>query len=277
MPPQVQLSAFDGGPTTPGAQAGRLGKPPEDDELEELVAPNWMYEFEVNKVTGIDKLRSRIRDAEYSLDRVEEWSYILGDHLTYGNKKLDSAIAIFNMGTGHDCINKDTERCQVDGDECYAVRSEQNFPNTTDARRRELIIWDHLDAGTFAKAFREHVERKRNEVTTLRLNESGDFRSRHDILKADEIARRLSDLVDTYTYSASSWLPFHERNHFTLNASNGDIPSAERRFIVVDEVSEIPDGGLRCPHDQSDAEIKCGECRLCIDTDAPTVYVKKFN
>lgn len=272
---QSNISAFSDGATKPRVRQPL--DPPDDSELEHLIAPNWMYEFDVERLPNINHLRQQIRDAAYSDDPVEEWSYILGDHITYGNKKIADNVAIYNMNAAHDCPNLGTEFCQVDADECYAVRSENNFPGPLPYRRKQEIIWDHLDAVTWAEAFRRHYQRKRTDIDVLRLNESGDFRYRQDLFKADEIARRIADLVDVYTYSASSWLDWDEVEYFVVNQSNGSWDYGARRFEVVDSVDEIPDGGLRCPHDQSGGQIHCGECRLCVDDDAPDVYVKKFN
>lgn len=272
---QSRIGAFEQGVSTPSRPDRRLD-PPDDDELEHLIAPDWAYDFPVNELPNIQRLRARIRDAEYATDRVEAWSKLLGDYIRYGNKKIADHVAIFNMNSAHDCINLGTERCQVAEDECYAVGSETAFPSVLPFRRKQEIIWSHLDAVTWAKAFRRHYERKRNPVSTIRFSESGDFRTEHDILRVDEIARRLDDIVDVYTYSASSWLDWSEAEHFTVNQSNAFGSFGVRRFEVVDDVASIPDNGLRCPHDMSDGEIECGDCRLCIDQDAPDVYVEKF-
>jgi hypothetical protein len=273
---QSQIGAFDKSAAPTRAQT--LPPKPSDDELEHLIAPNWLYdEFDTNNVAKIDELRQRIRDAIYANDPIREWSFIIGDLISCGNKKLAKEIAIYNFGgSATDCPNIGTKHCQVPKKQCYAYRSENNFPNALDARRRELIVWDHLDAVTFAKAFRRWHGRKRNEITTLRLSESGDFRHRHDLFKVDEVARQLDDIVDTYVYSASDWLPWEEISHVTVNRSNDHRKFGVRRFEVVDSVEEIPDNGIRCPHDLSDGDIKCGECRLCIDKDAGDVYVKNF-
>jgi hypothetical protein len=257
-------------------QSTNLPDPPDDDELEELIAPNWMFPFDVEQVDGIHELRKRIRDATYADNPIKEWSYIIGDHVSYGNKKIADHVGIFNVGSAHDCPNLGTRQCQVDEADCYAVRSEDNFPSSLPYRRRQAVIWEYIDAVSWARAFREHYERKRTDVTALRFNESGDVRHRHDILKMDEIARRLSDVVDTYTYSASADLDWEEVNHFVVNQSNDHRNFGARRFEVVDDVDQIPTGGLRCPHDRSDGDISCGDCRLCVDRDAPDVYVKNF-
>lgn len=274
MDTQTSISSYSSG--IGGPRIDRLPDPPDDDELEHQIAPDWRYDFDVNRVEGIHQLRQDIRDAVYATDPVEEWSFILGEHLSYGNKKIGSEVAIFNVGSANDCVNLGTSQCQVEAENCYAVRSEGNYPNTLPYRRRQQIIWEHLDAATFAKAYRRHYGRKRTAVTALRLNESGDFRTQGDIYKAEEIARRLNDIVDTYTYSASSHLDFSTTDALVVNRSNDHRDYGARRFEVVDTVAEIPPAGIRCPHDQSGGEIKCGECRLCIDRDAPDVFVKNF-
>lgn len=250
---------------------------PDESELSELIAPNCLYDFDVEDVDRIQELRQDIRDTLYADDTVKAWSHILGDHITCGNHKIADEVAIYNAGgAASDCPNLGTKHCQVAEEDCYAVRTEDFRLQSLSARRRELIIWDHLDAVTFSRAFRAWHERKRNEVTALRLNESGDFRSRHDILKADGIARRISDIVDVYTYSASDYLPWNLTNDLVVNRSNDRSDFGHRRFHVVESKEEIPDVGLQCPHDLSDGDIKCGDCRLCIDEDAPRVYVVNF-
>jgi hypothetical protein len=249
---------------------------PSDDELSEVIAPNSHYSFDVREVDGIEDLRRDIREAVFAEDPIKKWSYILKDHISRGNKKVSRTIAIYNLGgSATDCINLGTEHCQVPAEQCYAHRSEKNFPGSLSARRREHIIWTHLDAATWSRAFRRMYERMTKPYEVIRFSESGDFRTRGDILKADEIARRLDDIVDVYTYSASDWLPWREVEHMTVNRSNDKRAFGARRFRVVDSVDEIPDDGIRCPNDL-DESVKCGDCRLCIDEDAGDVWVKNF-
>lgn len=239
------------------------------------VASNELYDFDVDGLNKIDELRREIRLAEQADDPITHWSWILQDHITYGNTKLANHLAIFNMNSAHDCDNRETERCQVGDGECYAVQTEKYYTNSLDYRRRQEVLWDHLDPVTFAKAFREHAKRKRIKPTAIRFSQSGDFRNQQDILKVDEIARRLDDLVDVYTYSASSHLDWEEAENFVVNASNGLADYGDRRFIAVPSEEQIPDdpSAIHCPYDYSDGEIECGECRLCISSDAGDVYV----
>lgn len=258
--------------------------PPDDDELHLFIAPNWQYDFDVESVYKIDRFRRKIRDAMFATDSVDAWSYILKERFSFGNKgKVAKEIAIFNpFGSGIDCVNKGTESCQVAANECYAVHTEKSRPpnGPLSSRRKEQIAWDYIDAVTFAKAFKKMVGRMRNEVSAIRFSESGDFRTRQDMFKLDEIARRVN--VDVYTYSASEWLPWEETEHFTLNRSNDHREFGHRRFQVVDSISDIPEDGIRCPNsltkEQEDTPtVECGDCRLCIDEDAPDIYIKNYH
>jgi len=247
---------------------------PSDDELDQLIAPNENYEFDVDNLDHIDELRQRIRDARYAIDPIKEWSYILGDHISYGNTKIEDTVAIFNTGAASDCINLNSDYCQVGPGECYAVQSEEEFP-CKDYRRRQQIIWDHLDGQTWAKAFRRHYNRKETPVTDIRFSEAGDFRTQHDVLRVNEIARELDDIVNVYTYSASSWLDWTDATHFTVNQSNAKGDFGDRNYNVVADPENMPDdAGLWCPFDQTDGNIKCGDCRVCLEPDGPDVYIE---
>ncbi|MEZ3117889.1 hypothetical protein RYH80_18380 [Halobaculum sp. MBLA0147] len=230
----------------------------------------------MEEVNGIHELRARIRDAEAAVNPLTEWTEILNDHLNFGNNgKLSDQIGVFNFNSATDCLNLGTDRCQVSEGDCYAKNNER-FPNALSYRRRQEIVWDHLDPATFADAFDRVARRKRTDVSILRLSQSGDFRNRHDVLKAEAIANILAPQYDVYTYTASSWLPFDETDTLTVNASNPNIDSADRRFVVVDDVESIPEDGIRCPEDLSDGEVECGQCRLCIDKDAGNVYIQNL-
>lgn len=273
---QARIHSYRGGRNHARHIAEDRPSPPEDHELQEYIAPNWAYSFDVDSVEGIDRFRRRIRDAEYAVDRIEKWSHILGTYTSYRNAKIAPHVAIVNMSAAQDCVNYGTKYCQVEGSECFAARNERDFPMPLHFRRKQEIIWSYLDPVTWAKAFRLHVQRKENDVTTIRLNEAGDFSSRHDILKVSEIARRLPEF-DIYTYSASSWLEWAEADGFTVNRSN-DGDYGHRRYKVVDSAEEIPAGPehVLCPYDATDGEILCGDCKLCINEDGPDIYVTKF-
>jgi len=237
------------------------------------------YNWTPDEVNGFDELFVRIQQAE----SVNDWSKILADHLVWGNSKIAKSVGIFNMNSATDCPNLGTDNCQVPKESCYAFRSENMYGNPLDYRRRQEFIWDHLDAETWADAFLEVVSRKRNPVTALRFNQAGDFRHRGDIVKAERIAHRLNDEgYDVYTYSASDYLDWSVANHLTVNMSNARREYGDKHYTALPDgvdptdVDFLDDNAVQCPYDKSDGadEFKCGNCRLCFESNGPDVYIR---
>lgn len=236
-------------------------------------------DYDTESVDGLPQLKDRLQEA----DTVEDLSYILGDYISWGNNKISKKIGIFNMNSATDCPNAkpegsgetDTGYCQVDFGVCYAHKAENIYPNTLPYRRRQEYLWDSLSAEEWAGAFKCLVSRKRNEVSGIRFSEAGDFRHEQDVQKVDRIAKHLStDGIDVYTYSASHKLDWSEAEHFTVNASNDLADYGDREFMALPEGSDLPEDTVWCPYDVSDGDIKCGECRLCIDADGPDVAIE---
>lgn len=238
-------------------------------------------EYDIDAVSGIDELRSRMAAA----DTVTDWSFILSDYIKFGNNKVADTVGIFNLNSATDCNNRNTKHCQVPDGECYAFVDEERYGTPLEYRRRQEYLWDCLDAYTFAAAFNELVSRKRNEVTAVRFSESGDFRHRGDIVKVNTIADLID--VDVYTYSASSYLEWSEATNFTVNMSDnrtdesGDYVTrdyGDRRFTAVETADDLSDGEVLCPFDYYDGDDlserpKCGECKLCINDNGPDVAI----
>lgn len=215
---------------------------------------------DIRDVDGSDKLIRRMKDAE----SVYDWSLILGDYISFGNAKLDDSIAIFNMGPAHDCPNLGTDYCQVAEDECYAVKTEQRYPNVTAYRRRQEFLWGALDARTFAKAFKMVCDRKQHDVEVLRINESGDIRHSGDVTRLRRIADMLS--IPVYLYTASSFVDFTDVEEFTVNASNFDVNGADQYYVVVEDTGELPDEEyFHCPASEEESDQTCGDsCMACM-------------
>lgn len=250
---------------------------------------DYEYNWEPDEVDGFDELVERIKDADGDRD----WSFILKDHMSRGNSKIAKHVRTFNMGSATDCPNLGTENCQVPKESCYAYNSEHRYPDKPPlhARRRQEYIWDQLDAITFANAFLEVIDRADTPCTALRFNVSGDFRHRGDVIKAERIARLLADHgIDVYTYSASDYLDWsitqQEDSELVVNMSNFRRDYGDKHFTALPEDIEpedhdgLDDDAVHCPYDkakQSDdldkEDFECGDCRLCIEKDAPDVYI----
>lgn len=231
------------------------------------------YDYDIDDVDGIDKLITRM---QYAGGDIERWSHILSDYIQFGNNKIAKSVAIFNMNSASDCPNRESKHCQVPWESCYAGRAERQYPAVLPYRRRQEFLWDCMTPELWADSFNALVSRKRNDVTAIRFSEAGDFRSDADIIKVDRIAELVD--VDVYTYSASDYLDWDLAEHFTVNQSNDFSEYGDRRFMALPEGSELPDDTVWCPFDYSDKSgderPKCGECRLCIDSEGPDVAIE---
>lgn len=233
----------------------------------------------VSEIGGIYEMIDRMADCE----TIEDWSYLLNDYIQWGNNtKVGKRVAIFNMNAAHDCPNRWTENCQVDGDKCYAVVDEKRYDYVLDYFRRQEYLWDCLDAETWAEAFLEIVDRKYLDGPFfVKFSQAGDFRHNGDIIKAERISERLAEHgIQVYTYSASNYLTWELADVLTVNQSNDLEDYGDRRYRVVESVDDLSEEAIHCPFDlqkhrgvPQEDRIKCGECRACIDTKAGDVEV----
>jgi len=264
-----------------------LRRPQRPGERESVQANPYPWWDEKDDVDGLLELYEALGRAE----TIRDYSFILGNHLSWGNRKIADHVATYSITSAHDCPNIGTEYCQVTEETCYAARTEHTYEETFDYRRRQEVLWDHLDAETFTRAFEAVVDRKRNPVTALRVNQAGDVRHRGDVIKLNSIARSLATDhdIETYIYTASSWIPWDEipTDSITINASDDREPLASEadRFYTAlpagvdpdddaEVVDHIDDDAIQCPYDATDGAHKCGSCRLCLNDDAQDVYIR---
>jgi hypothetical protein len=207
----------------------------------------------VHTIDGIGELIDRIEACE----TIRDWSFLLNDYIQWGNNtKVGKHVGIFNLGAAHDCVNRWTDRCQVDGDECYAVQDERTYDYVLAYVRRQEYLWDCLDAQTFAEAFLAICDRKRVEPRALKFSQAGDVRPTADVRKMEHIARHLEAAgagIQVFTYSASSHLDWSVADRLTVNRSDGTAEFGDRRYIAVDAPEDIPDNALWCPFDRQRA------------------------
>ena len=259
--------------------------------------------------TDVADLHSRIVAAE----DIKDWSKILADSISWGNKKVSDTTAIVNMNSAHNCPNRETQEegesetgiCQVSWKMCYARKVEERYETVRNYRDRQEYLWDCLDPDTFAKAFLKVVDRKIQygnlesySDVDLRFSESGDFRHDQDVYKVDRIADILHDagVSAVYSYSGSykldSW--FEADNVILMQSVSREVageyghkeynafPISREQIEEAERITDIaPDGYVWCPHDLEKRQkdivgeeaISCGECRLCLDKEGPDVAI----
>ena len=183
--------------------------------------------------------------------------------MSYGNTKLPKTTAIFNMGAAHDCPSDRLGLCKVSAI-CYAKKAERMYRQVLPYRRQQAKYWLTCTAEQFAADFRAAISRKRNKITALRFNESGDFYGKACVAKLRQIAEMLPDIkIYMYTARRDLWdagcfvgMP----DNVTINGSGF---MAHNEFIPVTEFHKGP----KCPAD-------CRKCRKCQVAAGKTIQVK---
>lgn len=254
-------------------------------------------DYDITDVEGYPELLEKIK-AIYNAPTREARIAILSDlflkghsgsdgYIRFGNNKISNSVGIFNMNSATDCPNAasdpdnptDTGVCQVPWNSCYAHKAEDMYPNSLPKRRRQAFLWNCIDIDTFSGALLHLKDRKTGPFDALRFNESGDVRGRDDVVRLEGIARRVSPEIDVYTYSASHRVDWSYAETVTVNQSNDLANYGDRSYSVVESRDDVPDDATLCPFSlakkngvPNDKRPKCGDCRLCIDTDAGNVY-----
>lgn len=194
----------------------------------------------------------------------------------FGNRKLPSTTAIFNMGPASNgapggqfrmlCPEYHKGLCQLNKPEtqCYAVKAERQYPNVRAHRTRQAEFWKRSSAEEFVAAF--NVSRRRT-TKALRFNESGGIAGQSDIQKIANIARALPDLtVYLYTSRVDLW----EAGAFdclppgvTVNGSGFMAHNAFRSRPA----GNIPKGAFVCGMD-------CRTCDVCSRRNGLDIFVE---
>lgn len=176
-------------------------------------------------------------------------------NIKFGNHKLPTTTAIFNITSAKDCPSRKKGMCQAILNGrciCYALRAEIQYPQVTPYRRKQEKVWDKLTAREFTRQFLNVVARRRIRTTALRLNESGDFRSQADVRKASRIADYLKPHgIVVYCYTARKDLKFKNISTNLKIHGSGFRVTGEFRFIK--DIKDKPKEFGICP----------GNCRYC--------------
>ncbi len=201
--------------------------------------------------------------------------------LAIGNTKIGYDTIIVNMGTAHNCPSAKLGLCNLahkkyggDGS-CYALKAEYLYPPSITFRAIQKIqfeLWNSLKIAD--EIFEEVKKHPKTKIKYVRFNESGDFHSISQVIKAGEVARYVKEfclmagipVIKFYTYTHRSDIFSGESgkellkkmpDNFTINGSNFMV---HNNFKVMDISKKERDskefGKFTCKDD-------CRKCSLC--------------
>jgi hypothetical protein len=183
--------------------------------------------------------------------------------LTFGNRKLGSDVAIFNMSTSQDCPSRKLGLCRTinKGYRCYAQKSEIQYKeHCLNHRRSQEHEWRTKRDTQLLQEFSTRIKRRKLETRYVRYNESGDFHDQSDITKLSFVAGGLKEEfgIITFGYTARSDLCFEGAN-FLVKGSG--FPGKDGQTTVIGKNETPPKGFTICP--ESAQVHSCRFCNLC--------------
>lgn len=181
-------------------------------------------------------------------------------YIEKGNRKLPSDWYIANTGSGTECVADKLGLCNYglsNGDgSCYCIKAERLYPDSLPCRRNNEKAWDKIVNNNFKSEFIYGLllaskQAKKNKMSVLRFNESGDIKNNQSLRAMDFVAYHLKQVGIPTTVYTHRWdmklnLLFYNEN-LVLNGSDFML---DNEFRVVDKFSG---NNLKC----------CGDCGLC--------------
>lgn len=189
-------------------------------------------------------------------------------YFSFGNKKIDKSIAIFNITPVSTCLGK-TIWCE---NHCYALKAQRQYKQTRAARSRNF---DESKLDRFVEDVYRQILLFKHKVTAIRIHESGDFYSQEYLNKWVEIAVKLSSM-SFYAYTKSYMLDFSSiPTNLTIIYSRDDSTqrgcrAIKNKAVVINSIKEKPKGYFACWSGPRKSYKKCGPCRYCFDLDIKT-------
>lgn len=194
---------------------------------------------------------------------------VMNNLLSFGNTKLPSSTAIFNMSSATDCPSAKLGLCKI-SHLCYAKKPEKGWaPNCVAFRSRQTEFWLGNNRFDFASKISAALAPKKN-INALRFNEAGDFHSQECVEKAVFAARVLDcQGIKTYVYTKRDDLNFRKRGDLQVIGSNKmydiwyvSVKNAKQTF----EKSKAKKKFL-CPG-------SCKSCSMCITGKGVKVFAE---
>lgn len=175
---------------------------------------------------------------------------------SFGNTKLPKYTAIFNMGSAFNCPSDTLGLCQLmDSNKCYAKKAERIWNSVRQRRENQFNFWRKCTIKEFINKLKE--EQGTKKLKYLRFNESGDFYTQNDVIKACNISDILYPNIKSYIYTARSDLYYKFPRTLVINGAGFMI---DNNFLIEDKASN-----------KSKNAICIADCRKC------SICTKKLN
>ena len=196
---------------------------------------------------------------------------VKGKIFSYGNTKLPPSTMIINLTSAFNCPST---HCQFKGGECYAQGLEKQYVDYELRNLRNELTFDKLTVKEILQLLDAYIQAATVKIDTIRLSESGDFKSQEVVDFCEKLARHIQAKYGIRTVAYT-----HQQFDFTnckamiVNSSlpRQAIKGATRNYLAIpaENFAKLPEGLVyneklgtyifKCHCD-------CYKCNFCYNT-----------
>lgn len=177
--------------------------------------------------------------------------------MSYGNRKLPTTTAIFNLPAVKTCPNATKECIKY----CYARKAERMYPQVLPFRNRNL---KKSKQKNFVKLISDELSHKQ-KITAIRAHESGDIYSQSYFDKWVNIANKFKDKI-FYAYTKSFWVDLKNKpSNFIMIASDDmkKYSNQQLKKMGYDGRSRVENKGYVAKKGEFICPGSCKSCTMC--------------
>lgn len=191
------------------------------------------------------------------------------NYFSFGNLKISSNTAIFNMQPAFKCSSAKLGLCKL-SEVCYAKKAERQYLNVRKFRDSQESFWKKVTPEKFVSALINESKERKQKIKYLRFNEAGDFRNQKCVDKASKIAELLKEYnIRAYIYTSRIDLDYSSRSDNLIVTGSGFM--IDNMYYVVNKheqnrkVIAVPDMKFKSfSWIVNEKKNKCVKnCRIC--------------
>lgn len=196
---------------------------------------------------------------------------IKGKVFSYGNQKLPPSTMIINLTSAFDCPST---HCPLKANGCYANDIENQYADYELRNLRNSVTFDKLTVKEILQLLDAYIQGSTVKIDTIRISESGDFKSQEVVDFCEKMARHLEAKygIRTVCYTRQRF-DFTNCKAMMVNSSlpRNIIKGATRNYLVIPKESfdKIEDGLNYNPKLKTNTfkcHCDCYACNFCYNT-----------
>ena len=197
---------------------------------------------------------------------------IIIDYKIANSKISANDTIIFSLGSALSCYSALKGYCQLyKNKKCYALQNELQYNTSILYKNRQYKQFKRMNTFTLIRNL-IRIIKKHKTIKYLRLNESGEIKSKKELKKIIAISKALKKYnVKVYTYSHNKELDYNKKHdNFVINSSHKENKKTNRFLSYTDnKINRIMN--IKKSNKIVKCKADCSKCKLCTSNNQLTI------